>query len=134
MSPSKTSFSTGALVERSPNTCSPTKSQSPEKTMTKPSFDEKAMPRFNFAAQQYTAGHGQSQTYISPSDAIASPTTKKLSAIKGKRFAYVPSKACNPSAISDKLRQNAKPQTLFAKTLAKQSLQTRQTEQANIQA
>ncbi|KAL6240439.1 hypothetical protein RBB50_012640 [Rhinocladiella similis] len=115
MSPSKASSSSSALAERSPNTCSPTKSQSPEKIMTKPSIDEKPLPRFNFTSQQYTAGHGQNQTYISPSDAIASPTTKKLSAIKGKRFA------------------NAKPQTLFAKTLAKQSLQTRQAEQGNVQ-
>ncbi|KAJ9647446.1 uncharacterized protein PV06_00159 [Exophiala oligosperma] len=113
MSPSKTSPSAGALAERSPNTCSPTKSQSSEKT--KQSIDEKAMPRFNVSAQQYIAGHGQNQTYISPSDAIASPTTKKLSAIKGKRFA------------------NAKPQMLFAKTLAKQSLQTRQAEQDKVQ-
>jgi len=71
-------------------------------------MDEKAMPQFDCAAQEYSVGHGQNQTYISPSDAIASPTTKKLSQIKGKRF------------------MNAKPQTLFAKTLANQSLKMRQ--------
>ncbi len=42
---------------------------------------------------------GQANTYISPSDTIMSPTTKKLSDLKGKRFA------------------NGKPQSLFAKAV-----------------
>ncbi|KAI1944281.1 hypothetical protein LOZ57_004958 [Ophidiomyces ophidiicola] len=41
--------------------------------------------------------------YISPSDGIMSPCTKKLSDLKGKKF------------------KNAKPQVLFAKALAKKS-------------
>ena len=97
MSPTKSASSAStaaALTERSPNTCSPTKSQSQSELLEKSSanktiMDEKAMPQFDCAAQQYSMGHGQNQTYISPSDAIASPTTKKLSQIKGKRFMYV---------------------------------------------
>lgn len=57
-------------------------------------------------AQQRVDGRGEKQTYISPSDNIMSPTTKKLSAIKGRRFA------------------SAKPQSLFAKTLGKQALRS----------
>lgn len=101
MSPTKsisasTTPSTTALAERSPNTCSPTKTQ----TLTTKKMDAGSVPRFEHAGQKYTAGHGgqsqgqnQSQTYISPSDAIASPTTKKLSQIKGRRFMYVARKS-----------------------------------------
>jgi hypothetical protein len=49
---------------------------------------------------------GGKQAYISPSDNIMSPTTKKLSQIKGRRFG------------------SAKPQSLFAKTLGKQALRS----------
>ena len=44
------------------------------------------------------------QSYISPSDTIMSPTTKKLSEIKGRRFG------------------SGKPQSLFAKTVEKRAL------------
>ncbi|KAK5229706.1 hypothetical protein LTR72_001238 [Exophiala xenobiotica] len=110
MSPTKSASSTStasALTERSPNTCSPTKLQA-QLAANKTVMDEKAMPQFDCAAQEYSIGQGQNQTYISPSDAIASPTTKKLSQIKGKRF------------------MNGKPQTLFAKTLANQTLKMQQ--------
>jgi hypothetical protein len=51
---------------------------------------------------------GGKQAYISPSDNIMSPTTKKLSQIKGRRFG------------------SAKPQSLFAKTLGKQVLRSQE--------
>ena len=52
-------------------------------------MDEKTIPRFELNTNT-TLGYGASSTtYISPSDAIRSPTTKKLSEIKGKRFQYV---------------------------------------------
>ncbi|KEF61185.1 uncharacterized protein A1O9_02750, partial [Exophiala aquamarina CBS 119918] len=114
MSPSK---ATNALCERSPNTSSPspTKSQSPEKaikTQSGVNMNEKPIPRFDLNTNT-TIGRDTraTTTYISPSDAIRSPTTKKLSEIKGKRF------------------QNAKPQNLFAKTLAMQGLKKAQVQE-----
>ncbi|EXJ83904.1 hypothetical protein A1O1_07533 [Capronia coronata CBS 617.96] len=117
MSPTKLTSATSAdsvsntnpLTERSPNTASPSKPKASDKITTS-AMDGKQMPRFDHTAQKYpvasasaSAGQGQgqsqNQTYISPSDAMQSPTTKKLSEIKGRRF------------------MNAKPQTLFAKTL-----------------
>ncbi|KIX10014.1 uncharacterized protein Z518_01095 [Rhinocladiella mackenziei CBS 650.93] len=100
MSPTKSSLTTSnPLNERSPNTSSPTKSKSAGK------MDETFIPRFEHHAapkQMVNPSQNQNRTYISPSDAITSPTTKKLSEIKGRRF------------------MNTKPQTLFAKTLAKE--------------
>ena len=55
---------------------------------------------------QEEGGAKQQQSYISPSDNIMSPTTKKLSEIKGRRFGA------------------AKPQSLFAKTLGRQALKS----------
>jgi hypothetical protein len=88
MSPTKDSASISVLAERSPNTLSPTKSSSSTKTMLMD--DNATLPRFEPPSQR-TSTHTQDQsggnhTYISPSDAIRSPTTKKLSEIKGKRF------------------------------------------------
>lgn len=106
MSPTKDNTLTGPLVERSPNTFPPTKSSTPDKF----SFvDEKtAIPRFEppqlRTSTQPQDQAGASQNYISPSDAIRSPTTKKLSEIKGKRF------------------MNAKPKTLFAQTVARENI------------
>lgn len=52
-------------------------------------MDGKQIPKFEHTARNFTVaaaqGHGQT-TYISPSDAMQSPTTKKLSEIKGRRF------------------------------------------------
>ena len=48
----------------------------------------------------------QATSYVSPSDNILSPTTKKLSEIKGKRFAA------------------GKPQSLFAKTVSRQGMKS----------
>jgi len=50
--------------------------------------------------------NAQKQTYVSPSDNILSPTSKKLSEIKGKRFA------------------SGKPQSLFAKTVSRQGMKS----------
>ncbi len=50
--------------------------------------------------------NAQKQTYVSPSDNILSPTTKKLNELKGKRFA------------------SGKPQSLFAKTVSRQGMKS----------
>ena len=52
------------------------------------------------------ASEQQTATYVSPSDNILSPTSKKLSEIKGKRFAA------------------GKPQSLFAKTVSRQGMKS----------
>ncbi|KIX98176.1 uncharacterized protein Z520_06256 [Fonsecaea multimorphosa CBS 102226] len=96
MSPTKAAA--GPLAERSPNPTSPTK---PKSASPPGKLAVADVPMFKMQTQTQNTG---SQTYISPSDAIRSPTTKKLSEIKGRRF------------------MNAKPQTLFAKTLAKENL------------
>ncbi|KIW71191.1 hypothetical protein PV04_03387 [Phialophora macrospora] len=106
MSPAKDTSSGGPLAEKSPNTFSPTKATSSGKLSL---LDEKTtMPRFEPPQLRTTTQvhdqNGASQTYISPSDAIRSPTTKKLSEIKGKRF------------------MNAKPKTLFAQTLFRENM------------
>ncbi|EXJ72180.1 uncharacterized protein A1O5_04684 [Cladophialophora psammophila CBS 110553] len=103
MSPTKAA----PLTERSPNAVSPSKPKSPEKFALADA--DRVRPRLEQPPQhggcmQNQYQHKGNQTYISPSDAIRSPTTKKLSEIKGRRF------------------MNAKPQTLFAKTLAKENL------------
>ncbi|EXJ62769.1 hypothetical protein A1O7_03208 [Cladophialophora yegresii CBS 114405] len=105
MSPTKDT-SSGPLTEKSPNTFSPTKETSSGKLSL---LDQKAaMPRFEppqtRTSTQVQDQSGASQTYISPSDAIRSPTTKKLSEIKGKRF------------------KNAKPKTLFAQTVFRENI------------
>lgn len=91
---------TKPLAELSPNKTSPTKSHytasSDIKSRAEVIRDENAMQ------QQDGAKH----TYISPSDNIMSPTTKKLSEIKGRRFGA------------------GKPLSLFAKTLGKQALRS----------
>ncbi|OAL35606.1 hypothetical protein AYO20_05225 [Fonsecaea nubica] len=118
MSPTKATQ--GPLAEKCPNPTSPAKTAAQDvtgKDKFKGAFADAGkggihMPRFEVPQQQQrhqiqtqnqpTCGAG-TQTYISPSDAIRSPTTKKLSEIKGRRF------------------MNAKPQTLFARTLAKEN-------------
>lgn len=90
------------LSELSPNTntTSPTKSQS---TFTASTTHNSRPEVFKDENKNTNVERdGAKQTYISPSDTIMSPTTKKLSQIKGRRFAA------------------AKPQSLFAKTVGKQ--------------
>jgi hypothetical protein len=90
------------LAELSPNTTSPTKA----------SHQAAASKDLDFRAEilmDENTGHQHQQgkqTYISPSDQIMSPTTKKLSELKGRRFV------------------SAKPQSLFTKTLGKQALRS----------
>jgi hypothetical protein len=92
-SPSKSSTTTSQpLTDISPNTSSPTKSSSSSQQAAEKKTDitsttdpfapvnKDAMP---------TTRLEQAATYISPSDAMLSPTTKKLSEIKGRRFAGV---------------------------------------------
>lgn len=107
MSPSK------PLSERSPNhqptSTATTTSSSGGEVLDKPiklntsgvnnninNDQKKAMPRLELNSNttlNHSHTHNQQQqqglTYVSPSDAIRSPTTKKLSEIKGKRFQYV---------------------------------------------
>jgi len=106
MSPTKDLSSSGALAERSPNTASPTKPSTTDKLAL---MDEStAIPRSELPQLRTTAQtqdqNAANQTYISPSDAIRSPTTKKLSELKGKRFL------------------NAKPKTLFAQTVSRENV------------
>ncbi|OAP61066.1 hypothetical protein AYL99_03267 [Fonsecaea erecta] len=124
MSPTKTAAAAGPLAERSPNPTSPTKSKSPGKLALADAG--RVMPRFempSLAQQQqqqqrgrvgYVQGRNRNQnpntanqTYISPSDAIRSPATKKLSEIKERRILSM------------------KPQMLFAKTLAQENLKAK---------
>jgi Spo12 family len=71
---------------------------------TSPSKDPKPPSKTMFA--DLKASDNQQGNYISPSDNILSPTSKKLSAIKGKRFAA------------------GKPQSLFAKTVSRQGMKS----------
>ena len=84
------------LTELSPNTSSPTKATNP---------DHKFRPDV-LKDENSSTKEQKSQSYVSPSDTIMSPTTKKLSEMKGKRFA------------------SAKPQSLFAKTVGRQALRS----------
>jgi hypothetical protein len=83
------------LAELSPNKTSPTKPTSQTSSHT---FQPNDLLKGENVAQQ------GKQSYISPSDTIMSPTTKKLSEIKGRRFG------------------SGKPQSLFAKTVEKRAL------------
>lgn len=79
MSPTKTTA--GPLTERCPNPTSPSKVASTEKTA--PSNDIVNMP----ATAAFPIRNDQTTSYISPSDAMMSPTSKKLSEIKGRKLA-----------------------------------------------
>jgi hypothetical protein len=86
------------LAELSPNKTSPTK---PTSQASDHIFQPSGLLKDENAAQQYQQSK---QSYVSPSDTIMSPTTKKLSEIKGRRFG------------------SGKPQSLFAKTVEKRAL------------
>ncbi|KAL8737133.1 MAG: hypothetical protein Q9181_001978 [Wetmoreana brouardii] len=90
------------LKSRSVNTSSPTK---PSSTASKPIITEdekpKSMEYHRQVLQSKLNDEGENHKYISPSDMIMSPATKKLEALKGKRFG------------------KAKPQSLFANTTTK---------------
>ncbi|KPI42398.1 uncharacterized protein AB675_9839 [Cyphellophora attinorum] len=78
MSPTK--HTSGPLTERSPNT-SPSKTNTADKTAS--NNDLLKMP----ATAAFPIRNDQTTSYISPSDAMMSPTSKKLSAIKGRKMA-----------------------------------------------
>jgi len=81
---------TQPLAERSPN-ASPKKAQAQTDSLAKP-YDQMTTKDKSQTLQQepeLVPELKQMQSYISPSDTIMSPTTKKLEAIRGKRFAYV---------------------------------------------
>ena len=86
------------LAELSPNKTSPIK---PTSQTSDHAFQPNGLLKDENAAHQYQQGK---QSYISPSDTIMSPTTKKLSEIKGRRFG------------------SGKPQSLFAKTVERRAL------------
>jgi hypothetical protein len=86
------------LAELSPNKTSPTK---PTGQTSDHAFQPSGLLKDENAARQFQQGK---QSYISPSDTIMSPTTKKLSEIKGRRFG------------------SGKPQSLFAKTVENRAL------------
>jgi len=94
------------LGERSSNLPSPTKSPSKvplppsPKSANQTSFAEEtgSMDQIFKAStlsqkpalvRQLSEAHDNGQTYVSPSDDILSPTTKKLSEVKGRRIGYV---------------------------------------------
>jgi len=76
------------LAERSPNT-SPKKAQAQTDSVAKPHDQMATKDKSQTLQQEPESESKQMQSYISPSDTIMSPTTKKLEAIRGKRFAYV---------------------------------------------
>ncbi|KAJ5343127.1 hypothetical protein N7541_007808 [Penicillium brevicompactum] len=93
------------LADRSTNTHLGT-----DKTDLKGS-DISSMEYHRQVLQDKVAGEEQPTSYVSPSDDIMSPCTKKLSDIKGKRF-----------------KNAGKPQSLFAK-LGKKSYEQSSAEQ-----
>lgn len=85
MSPTKSTPK--ALAELSPNTTSPSKassnSDSKEKSSNTVVDPFSKMP----ATAAFPIHNDHTSNYISPSDNMMSPTSKKLSEIKGRRFA-----------------------------------------------
>ncbi|KAL8861425.1 MAG: hypothetical protein Q9178_002298 [Gyalolechia marmorata] len=78
---------TSPLQARDVNTSipSPTKSEKPSSTMTE-GEKPKSMEYHRQVLQSRLDEDQAKHTYISPSDMIMSPATKKLEALKGKRF------------------------------------------------
>lgn len=99
MSPTKNASK--ALAELSPNTTSPTKTSTEDSIKKTSLFTADDMPA--------TAAFPITNSYISPSDAVMSPTSKKLSEIKGRRLAGGKSKQLNGRELFAKVRaQNDK--------------------------
>ena len=90
MSPSKTT--SAPLAELSPNTTSPSKSAAPVKSSQ--NLFEK-MP----ATAAFPIHNRHTPNYISPSDAMMSPASKKLSEIKGRRLASAKTTKLNSRAL-----------------------------------
>jgi hypothetical protein len=81
MSPTK-----APLSDLSPNTTSPSKTKS---TDQKPNNENNDLFKKMPATAAFPIHNDHTTNYISPSDAMQSPTTKKLSQIKGRRLAVI---------------------------------------------
>ncbi|KAJ5795096.1 Spo12 [Penicillium paradoxum] len=103
-----TTTQTQPLADRSTNTHL---GNAGDKTDLKGSSDISSMEYHRQVLQGKVASEEQPTSYVSPSDDIMSPCTKKLSDIKGKRF-----------------KNAGKPQSLFAK-LGKKSYEQSSAEQ-----
>jgi hypothetical protein len=92
-----------------------------------------SIPECLFLRKELTYHYRQPTSYVSPSDDIMSPCTKKLSDIKGKRFKKYVISRCLPICLhlGPKLipYSAGKPQSLFAK-LGKKSYEQSSAEQA----
>lgn len=108
MSPTKNAPT--ALAELSPNTTSPIKASSttdPLKLKSSKPLAE-ALDKMP-ATASFPIHNNHTTNYISPSDAMMSPTSKKLSEIKGRRLAGAKSKQLNGRELFAKVRaQNEK--------------------------
>ncbi len=91
---SSTTSSHQPLSELCANTTSPKKSTTSEETLKQPA--EEKMP---------TTQSEQAATYISPSDAMLSPTSKKLSEIKGRRFGNAKTTSLNAKNLFARARE-----------------------------
>ncbi|ETN40903.1 uncharacterized protein HMPREF1541_05183 [Cyphellophora europaea CBS 101466] len=87
MSPTKNAHK--ALAELSPNTTSPSKTSSHDQVKSKiyEPLDESNNVLKMPATASFPIHNNHTTNYISPSDAMQSPTSKKLSDLKGRRFA-----------------------------------------------
>jgi hypothetical protein len=86
MSPTKNS-SSAPLAELSPNTTSPSKlpSDAAHKSSSGSKVSSNPLDKMP-ATAAFPIHNDHTSTYISPSDAVLSPTSKKLSEIKGRRI------------------------------------------------
>lgn len=108
MSPTKNAPT--VLADLSPNTASPTKSSSTTDPIKAKSSDllPEALSKMP-ATASFPIHNDHTTNYISPSDNMMSPTSKKLSEIKGRRLAGVKSKQLNGRELFAKVRaQNEK--------------------------
>jgi hypothetical protein len=121
MSPTKATKT--PLSDLSPNTTSPSKSSS---TDQKPSDNDLfKMP----ATAAFPIRNENTTNYISPSDAMMSPTTKKLSQIKGRRLAGTKTKQLNSRELFAKARaENDKKSASFESQSDLSSAQSTQTD------
>lgn len=103
MSPTKNAPT--ALAELSPNTTSPIKSSSTTDPVKTKSSEPLAEPFSKMAPTASFPIHNDHTTnYISPSDNMMSPTSKKLSEIKGRRLAGAKSKQLGGRELFAKVR------------------------------
>lgn len=130
MSPTKAASKT-PLSDLSPNTTSPTKSSTEGKVVEN---ELVKMP----ATAAFPIHNDHTTNYVSPSDAVMSPTTKKLSEIKGRRFGATKTKQLNHRELFANARaQNNKKNSinnskdLFASQSTPSSTQSTQTDDSS---